>query len=123
MKNFDQVEHRIDDLKWRALPLYDRLMMTRERMKEKRYCCSERRRELKSMILQSNLAILMFVGILSYIIYYGDQYSEGLYWLFVTSLVLFFAQRIELSFRLMCLKEVKFLKQLKKKFTAFKLSE
>ncbi|MGB3464614.1 MAG: hypothetical protein WBA74_05080 [Cyclobacteriaceae bacterium] len=117
MENKDVIESRIEDLKWRALPLFDKLVLRKYQLNEKPFGSGQRRRELKAMIRHINLAIILFAIGSAYIAFSGVNYSSGLSWLFFTALIMTLVVRIELSFRLMCLKEVKLLKKIRMKLS------
>lgn len=117
MENIEVIENRIDDLKWRALPLFDKLMTKKWQLREKPYFSAQRRKELKAMIRYINLAIGIFTLGTAYIAISNVNYSSGLSWLFFSAIIMTLVVRIELSFRLMCLKEAKFLKNIKQKFS------
>lgn len=115
MENKDVIESRIEHLKWRALPLFDKLIVRKYQLNEKPFGTGQRRKELKAMIRHINLAIVMFAIGCIYITFAGENYSSGLSWLFFSALIMTLVVRLELSFRLMCLKEVKLLKKLRQK--------
>ena len=121
MESKEVLESRIEDLKWRALPLFDKLVTRKWQLKEKPFFSSERRRALKALIRQINLAIIIFALGSLYIAFSNVDYSSGLSWLFFSALIMTLVVRIELSFRLMCLKEAKFLKKIKQKFSRNKV--
>ncbi len=111
------IDNRIIDLNWRALPLYDRLMSKKIALRDCKHCCKDRRRELRSMLRMSNLSLIIFLGCLSFIVLFTADYSQSLCWLFICGIVTLLLQRIEFSYQLMCLKEVKFLKKVKKRIS------
>lgn len=120
MENIEAIENRIEDLKWRALPLFDKLIMSKWQISNKPFYAGERRKALKALIRQMNLAIVIFALGSIYIVLSSVNYSSGLSWLFLTALMMSLAVRIELSFRLLCLKEARFLKKIKQKFSSGK---
>ncbi|MEL6562258.1 MAG: hypothetical protein AAFQ94_29065 [Bacteroidota bacterium] len=120
MENREAIENRIEDLKWRALPLFDKLMMRKWQISDKPFYAGERRKSLKALIRQMNLAIVLFALGSIYIVLSSVSYSPSLSWLFLTALIMSLVVRIELSFRLLCLKEAKFLKKIKQKFSSGK---
>lgn len=120
MENREVIENRIEDLKWRALPLFDKLMIKKWQIREKPFYAEERRKALRALIRQMNLAIILFAIGAIYVVFSSVSYSPGLSWLFFTALIMSLVVRLELSFRLLCLKEARFLKRIKQKFASTK---
>jgi len=104
MENIKVIDERIADLKWRAMPLFDKLMTKILHLGDR-------------LIRQSNLALVIVASGLIYLTVADYNYSSGLMWLFFSSTIMLTVLRIELSFRLMCLKEAKFLKKIKSKLS------
>ncbi len=107
------IEGRIEELKWKSLPPFERLVQNKENLQNNKFNTKERLKELSWYLLSSNvLIIMMSIGVAVSV--FLQQVGLEVVWFFVFALALLLAQRLELSYRLSNLNEVKFLKKLRK---------
>lgn len=107
------IEGRIEELKWKSLPPFERLVQNKESVQNNKFNTKERLKELNWYLLSSNvLIIMMSLGVAVSV--FLQQVGLEVVWFFVFALALLLAQRLELSYRLSNLNEVKFLKKLRK---------
>ena len=107
------IEGRIEELKWKSLPPFDRLVQNKESLQTNKFNTKERLKELNWYLLSSNvLIIMMSIGVV--VSMFLEEVSLELVWFFIFALALLLAQRLELNYRLSNLNEVKFLKKLRK---------
>lgn len=111
MKTVDKIEERIEELKWKSLSPYQRLVLKREKVFENKFGAKEKKRELNWYINSNKILLIILFVIILYVLLFVNANAEFLLFLFLATSV-FVAQRIELIQRLSNLNEAKFLKKL-----------
>ncbi|MFT6054452.1 MAG: hypothetical protein ACJAS3_000901 [Roseivirga sp.] len=107
------IEGRIEELKWKSLPPFERLIQKKESVQNTKFNRKARLKELNWYMLSANvLIVLMAVGMAISLAF--QVIGLEIVWFFIFVLAVLLAQRLELSYRLSNLKEVKFLKKLLK---------
>lgn len=111
MKAVEKIEERIEELKWKSLSPYQRLVLKREKVFENKFGTKERKRELAWYINSNKVLLIILFIIILYVLLFVNANAEFLLFLFLATSI-FVAQRIELIQRLSNLNEAKFLKKL-----------
>ncbi|GHE54308.1 MULTISPECIES: hypothetical protein [Roseivirga] len=111
MKTIEKIEQRIEELRWKSISPYQRIIMNKEKIQTERFHSKEKERELK-WYLRSNSVLLLILAIVIVLVSMFRTVTTDftLFMLFITTL--FVAQRIELQQRLNNLKESRFLKKI-----------
>lgn len=113
METVAEIENKMDELKWKALPFFERVVNKKDYVQDKKYYTKKRLQELRWFNLSCNVSLIMF-AIFNVYLAFNDMVSEGMQWFFLFVLVIFVAQKIELMTRYSYLKEVRWLKHIKK---------
>lgn len=111
METVEKIEERIDQLKWKSLSPYQRLVLKRESVLNRKFGSKEKKRELTWYINSNKVLLLILCLTISYVILFVQANNEFLLFLFLATAI-FVAQRIELIQRLSNLNEAKFLKKI-----------
>ncbi|MCO6359352.1 hypothetical protein BXY85_1840 [Roseivirga pacifica] len=113
MKTVQEIEERIEQLRWKSLPPFKRITGNKEEVFKDKFGTKERKRELKWHLLSSNILLaILAAGMLTSILFV--EVNDEILLFLLLSMALVFAQRIEMSQRLNNLNEAKFLKKLLK---------
>jgi hypothetical protein len=113
MEKLEKIDERIVDLKWRALPLVERLMTNKEKLRETKYQVKNRKSQLKWYNQSCYLSIVM-IALLNLYLLFNDAVSTEFKFFTLIVLVILLAQKLELWLRYQYLNEVHFLKRIKK---------
>lgn len=112
-RTVEEIDNRIDELKWKSLPFFERIVWKKEQVLGQKFYTKRRLKELEWFILSCNILLVLF-GIFTIYSFTNPSISTGFQVFCLLVLTLFFAQKIELGMRISFLKEARFLKQLKK---------
>lgn len=115
MKTQEKIEERINELKWKSLSPYHRLVLKKDDVLNNKFQSKEKKRELTYYIKSNGFLLFLLSVILLYVLLFVQANTEFLLFLFL-AVAIFVAQRIELIQRLSNLNEVKFLKKLLEDF-------
>lgn len=113
VETVEELENRIDELKWKSLPFFERLVWRKEQIQEKKFYTKKRLKELKWFVLSCNILLAFFAAFNIYLLV-APNISAGFQGFSLLALAAFVALRLELSMRASFLQEARFLKQLKK---------
>lgn len=113
MDTVQEIEERIEQLKWSSLPPFKRITSKKEQVFKGKFGSKERQKELKWQLLSYNVLILMLsVSVIVSVLWVEVNDELLLFLLFAIALVL--GQKLEMKQRLNNLNEAKFLKRLLK---------
>lgn len=113
MNTVKEIEERIEDLRWKSLPPFKRIVGNKEEIFKSKFGTKERKKELKWHLLSYNILLgLLAIGMLVSILYV--EMNDEILLFLLLAMAMIFAQRIEMSQRLNNLREAKFLKKLLK---------
>ena len=115
MKTQMKIEERINELKWKSLSPYYRLVLKKEDVLSNKFKSKEKKRELTYYIKNNGFLLFLLSTIILYVLFFAEANTEFLLFLFL-AVAIFVAQRIELVQRLSNLNEAKFLKKLLEDF-------
>lgn len=115
MKTQMKIEERINELKWKSLSPYYRLVLKKEDVLSNKFKSKEKKRELTYYIKTNGFLLFLLSSIILYVLFFAEANTEFLLFLFL-AVAIFVAQRIELVQRLSNLNEAKFLKKLLEDF-------
>ncbi|MBO6497507.1 MULTISPECIES: hypothetical protein [Roseivirga] len=115
MKTQMKIEERINELKWKSLSPYYRLVLKKEDVLSNKFKSKEKKRELTYYIKTNGFLLFLLSTIILYVLFFAEANTEFLLFLFL-AVAIFVAQRIELVQRLSNLNEAKFLKKLLEDF-------
>ena len=115
MKTQMKIEERINELKWKSLSPYYRLVLKKEDVLSNKFQSKEKKRELTYYIKTNGFLLFLLSTIILYVLFFAEANTEFLLFLFL-AVAIFVAQRIELVQRLSNLNEAKFLKKLLEDF-------
>ncbi|MBO6762350.1 MAG: hypothetical protein JJ909_15440 [Roseivirga sp.] len=110
-----KIEERINELKWKSLSPYYRLVLKKEDVLSNKFKSKEKKRELTYYIKTNGFLLFLLSTIILYVLFFAEANTEFLLFLFL-AVAIFVAQRIELVQRLSNLNEAKFLKKLLEDF-------
>lgn len=116
METVEELENRIDELKWKSLPFFERLVYKKEQIQGKKFYTKKRIKELKWFVMSCNILLAFFTAFNIYLLI-NPNISAGFQGFCLFVLAAFFAQKLELGMRIAYLKEARFLKQLKKELS------
>lgn len=114
METEQEIKQRIEELKWKSLPPFERLIGSKEKLQKEKFGTKARLKELRWYVLSSNIFIILVCLMVGALLFFFHTDNE-LLWFFIFVLVAALAQKIELNFRLSYLREVRFLKKILKK--------
>ncbi|MEQ8240207.1 MAG: hypothetical protein RIA69_13395 [Cyclobacteriaceae bacterium] len=113
MEKLEKIDERIVDLKWRALPLAERLMTSKNKLKETKYQVKSRKSQLRWYNQSCYLSIII-ISLLNLYLFFNEAVSTEFRFFAFSVLVILLAQKLELWLRYQYLNEVHFLKRIKK---------
>jgi hypothetical protein len=113
MEKLEKIDARIIDLKWRALPLVERLLINKDEIKELKYREKTRKSELK-WYNQSCYTSIIMIALLNIYLLFNQLVSTEFRLFAFAVLIILLAQKLELWLRFQYLNEVHFLKKIRK---------
>ena len=116
MEPVEEIDLKISELKWKSLPVFDRLVRDKGTIVGKKFYTKKRIKELRWFVLSCNVLLVAF-ALFNVYLTFSHEISAGFKVFGWLVLVSFIAQKIELSMRIGYLKEALFLKHLKKELS------
>lgn len=108
-----ELKERIDELKWKSLPFFERLVWKKEQIHDKKFYTKSRLKELRWFVICCNVLIVILGAFNIWLFFLPDISVELQAFCWVVWMA-FIAQKLELRMRLTYLKEALYLKHLKK---------